>query len=65
MAGEETLADAFLREPRRYTSHQVAEMAGVPVYVFMKWRGLRSAAPATAAPVTPPSDGDVPLGLSA
>jgi basic amino acid/polyamine antiporter, APA family len=40
-------------------------MAGVPVYVFMKWRGLRSTAPEAAAPLTPPADGEVPLGLSA
>jgi APA family basic amino acid/polyamine antiporter len=40
-------------------------MAGVPVYVFMKWRGLRSTAPEAAAPVTPPADEEVPLGLSA
>ncbi|WP_336205318.1 adenylate/guanylate cyclase domain-containing protein [Nonomuraea sp. LPB2021202275-12-8] len=43
MAGDETgdLAEAFLREPRRYTSHQVAEMAGVPVYRARRfWRAL-------------------------
>lgn len=42
MAGEETgLTEAFLREPRRYTSHQVAEMAGVPVYRARRfWRAL-------------------------
>lgn len=35
------MADAFLREPRRYTSHQVAEMAGVPVYRARRfWRAL-------------------------
>ncbi|MBN6058560.1 adenylate/guanylate cyclase domain-containing protein [Nonomuraea sp. RK-328] len=35
------LAEAFLREPRRYTSHQVAEMAGVPVYRARRfWRAL-------------------------
>ncbi|MDA0636848.1 adenylate/guanylate cyclase domain-containing protein [Nonomuraea sp. MCN248] len=41
MAGEESVAEAFLREPRRYTSHQVAEMAGVPVYRARRfWRAL-------------------------
>ncbi|HEX4816943.1 MAG TPA: adenylate/guanylate cyclase domain-containing protein [Nonomuraea sp.] len=35
------LVEAFLREPRRYTSHQVAEMAGVPVYRARRfWRAL-------------------------
>jgi adenylate cyclase len=35
------LAEAFLREPRRYTSHQVADMAGVPVYRARRlWRAL-------------------------
>jgi adenylate cyclase len=35
------VAEAFLREPRRYTSHQVAEMAGVPVYRARRfWRAL-------------------------
>ncbi|WP_157548197.1 adenylate/guanylate cyclase domain-containing protein [Nonomuraea candida] len=35
------LREAFLREPRRYTSHQVAEMAGVPVYRARRfWRAL-------------------------
>ncbi|MEW9550777.1 adenylate/guanylate cyclase domain-containing protein [Nonomuraea sp. NPDC050783] len=35
------LTEAFLREPRRYTSHQVAEMAGVPVYRARRfWRAL-------------------------
>ncbi|MFI7445129.1 adenylate/guanylate cyclase domain-containing protein [Nonomuraea indica] len=35
------LAEAFLREPRRYTSHQVAHMAGVPVYRARRfWRAL-------------------------
>lgn len=35
------MAEAFLREPRRYTSHQVAEMAGVPVYRARRfWRAL-------------------------
>ncbi|MER7367046.1 adenylate/guanylate cyclase domain-containing protein [Nonomuraea wenchangensis] len=35
------LIEAFLREPRRYTSHQVAEMAGVPVYRARRfWRAL-------------------------
>jgi adenylate cyclase len=43
VAEEETrdVAEAFLREPRRYTSHQVAEMAGVPVYRARRfWRAL-------------------------
>jgi adenylate cyclase len=35
------LVEAFLREPRRYTSHQVADMAGVPVYRARRlWRAL-------------------------
>ena len=35
------LTEAFLREPRRYTSHQVADMAGVPVYRARRfWRAL-------------------------
>ncbi|MEV0237620.1 adenylate/guanylate cyclase domain-containing protein [Nonomuraea sp. NPDC050786] len=35
------LIEAFLREPRRYTSHQVADMAGVPVYRARRyWRAL-------------------------
>lgn len=35
------LAEAFLREHRRYTSHQVAQMAGVPVYRARRfWRAL-------------------------
>lgn len=35
------LAETFLREPRRYTSHQVAEMAGVPFYRARRfWRAL-------------------------
>ncbi|MGP3965164.1 adenylate/guanylate cyclase domain-containing protein [Nonomuraea sp. 3N208] len=38
---ENGLTEAFLREPRRYTSHQVAEMAGVPVYRARRfWRAL-------------------------
>ncbi|MFC4007299.1 adenylate/guanylate cyclase domain-containing protein [Nonomuraea purpurea] len=38
---EDLLAEAFLREPRRYTSHQVADMAGVPVYRARRlWRAL-------------------------
>jgi len=43
VAEEDTggVAEAFLREPRRYTSHQVAEMAGVPVYRARRfWRAL-------------------------
>ncbi|MEO3867979.1 adenylate/guanylate cyclase domain-containing protein [Nonomuraea sp. B12E4] len=33
--------ETFLRAPRRYTSHQVAEMAGVPVYRARRfWRAL-------------------------
>jgi APA family basic amino acid/polyamine antiporter len=50
-------------------------MAGVPVYVFMKWRGHRAepaaeadtpAEAATAADLaTTPSDGEQPLGLTA
>ncbi|MET9242837.1 adenylate/guanylate cyclase domain-containing protein [Nonomuraea sp. NPDC003709] len=39
--GEDGLTEAFLREPRRYTSHQVAYMAGVPVYRARRyWRAL-------------------------
>ncbi|MEU1389410.1 MULTISPECIES: adenylate/guanylate cyclase domain-containing protein [unclassified Nonomuraea] len=35
------VAEAFLRTPRRYTSHQVAHMAGVPVYRARRlWRAL-------------------------
>jgi adenylate cyclase len=35
------VAEAFLRESRRYTSHQVAEMAGVPMYRARRfWRAL-------------------------
>ncbi|MEU8251578.1 adenylate/guanylate cyclase domain-containing protein [Nonomuraea sp. NPDC048916] len=38
---QDGLAEAFLREPRRYTSHQVAEMARVPVYRARRfWRAL-------------------------
>lgn len=38
---EDGLTEAFLREHRRYTSHQVADMAGVPVYRARKfWRAL-------------------------
>jgi APA family basic amino acid/polyamine antiporter len=41
-------------------------MAGVPVYVFMKWRGHRAEPAATAADLaTTPSDGEQPLGLTA
>ncbi len=41
-------------------------MAGVPVYVFMKWRGLRAEPAATAADLaTTPSDAEQPLGLTA
>ncbi|WP_328808079.1 adenylate/guanylate cyclase domain-containing protein [Nonomuraea antri] len=43
MAGEDAdgVAEAFLREPRRYTSRQVAEMAGVPMYRARRfWRAL-------------------------
>ncbi|MEV0587027.1 adenylate/guanylate cyclase domain-containing protein [Nonomuraea sp. NPDC050310] len=41
MAAEDRLAEAFLGETRRYTSHQVAEMAGVPVYRARRfWRAL-------------------------
>ncbi|MBB5078681.1 adenylate/guanylate cyclase domain-containing protein [Nonomuraea sp. NPDC050547] len=41
MTSEDGLTEAFLREHRRYTSHQVAEMAGVPVYRARKfWRAL-------------------------
>ncbi|NBE94784.1 adenylate/guanylate cyclase domain-containing protein [Nonomuraea sp. KC401] len=37
----DALREAFLREPRRYTSHQVADMAGVPVYRARRlWRAL-------------------------
>lgn len=39
--GVDDLAEAFLREHRHYTSHQVAEMAGVPVYRARRyWRAL-------------------------
>ncbi|MET9341167.1 adenylate/guanylate cyclase domain-containing protein [Nonomuraea sp. NPDC003804] len=35
------LSEAFLRQPRRYTSRQVAAMAGVPVYRARRyWRAL-------------------------
>ncbi|MER7499313.1 adenylate/guanylate cyclase domain-containing protein [Nonomuraea pusilla] len=35
------LAEAFLREPRRYTSRQVADLAGVPLYRARRfWRAL-------------------------
>jgi adenylate cyclase len=35
------LAETWMREPRRYTSHQVADMAGVPVYRARRfWRAL-------------------------
>lgn len=35
------LTEAMLRHPRRYTSHEVAEMAGVPVYRARRfWRAL-------------------------
>lgn len=35
------LTEAFLRQPRRYTSHQVAAEAGVPVYRARRfWRAL-------------------------
>ncbi|GAA2353711.1 adenylate/guanylate cyclase domain-containing protein [Nonomuraea africana] len=35
------LTEAFLRQPARYTSHQVAAMAGVPVYRARRyWRAL-------------------------
>ncbi|WP_327084955.1 adenylate/guanylate cyclase domain-containing protein [Nonomuraea sp. NBC_01738] len=38
---EDGLTEAFLREHRRYTSHQVAEMAGVPMYRARRfWRAL-------------------------
>ncbi|MER6951251.1 adenylate/guanylate cyclase domain-containing protein [Nonomuraea sp. NPDC005983] len=43
MASEDPdgLVEAFLREPRRYTSHQVADMAGVPFYRARRfWRAL-------------------------
>ncbi|MFI9556416.1 adenylate/guanylate cyclase domain-containing protein [Nonomuraea endophytica] len=41
MTSEDGLTEAFLREHRRYTSHQVAEMAGVPVYRARRfWRAL-------------------------
>ncbi|GAA0944691.1 adenylate/guanylate cyclase domain-containing protein [Nonomuraea longicatena] len=41
MTTEDGLTEAFLREPRRYTSHQVAYMAGVPVYRARRfWRAL-------------------------
>jgi APA family basic amino acid/polyamine antiporter len=40
-------------------------MAGVPVYVLMKWRGLRAEETLAAEVVTTPSDGGPPLGLTA
>jgi hypothetical protein len=40
-------------------------MAGVPVYVFMKWRGLRAEETHAAEVVTALSDGKSPLGLTA
>ncbi|MFI6503319.1 adenylate/guanylate cyclase domain-containing protein [Nonomuraea typhae] len=41
MTSGDGLTEAFLREHRRYTSHQVAELAGVPVYRARKfWRAL-------------------------
>jgi hypothetical protein len=40
-------------------------MAGVPVYVFMKWRELRAEVTHAAEVVTAPSDGESPLGLTA
>jgi APA family basic amino acid/polyamine antiporter len=40
-------------------------LAGVPVYVFMKWRGARAEPTEAAAIATAPSDGEQPLGLTA
>lgn len=41
LMSEDGLTEAFLREHRRYTSHQVAEMAGVPMYRARRfWRAL-------------------------
>jgi hypothetical protein len=40
-------------------------LAGVPVYVFMKWRGARAEPTEVAAIATAPSDGEQPLGLTA
>jgi APA family basic amino acid/polyamine antiporter len=40
-------------------------MAGIPVYVFMKWRGTRAADTTTSEVVAPPSDGEEPIRLTA
>jgi APA family basic amino acid/polyamine antiporter len=40
-------------------------MAGVPIYVFMKWRGIRAQGGAAAGEAAPPSEGEQPLGLTA
>ena len=40
-------------------------IAGVPVHVFMKWRGPRPEETHAAVVVTAPSDGESPLGLTA
>ncbi|MFD1935027.1 MULTISPECIES: adenylate/guanylate cyclase domain-containing protein [Nonomuraea] len=53
------LAEAFLRQPRRYTSHQVAAMAGVPVYRARRyWRALGFANVADDAVVFTEADVD-------
>jgi basic amino acid/polyamine antiporter, APA family len=43
----------------------ILRMAGVPVYVLMKWRGLRADETHAAEVVTTSSDGEPPLGLTA
>ena len=40
-------------------------MAGLPVCVFMKWRGLRAEETHASEAVTAPSDGESPPGLTA
>lgn len=58
MAAEDRLTETFLGEARRYTSHQVAELAGVPVYRARRfWRALGFAN--VADDVTAFTDADV------
>jgi basic amino acid/polyamine antiporter, APA family len=40
-------------------------LAGVPVYVFMKWRGAQAPGTEAAQFATPPPEGEQPLGLTA
>jgi APA family basic amino acid/polyamine antiporter len=40
-------------------------LAGVPVYVFMKWRGARAEPTEAAEVAAPPGEGEQPLGLTA